>query len=1589
MPQTATLPASPALLPAEIVGLSFQNAGAGTLAAGVATFGQAFVRGDVPAGAGHLTARLGTGEVVPVQMDVKTRYEDGSVKFAVLSVERPEMAAGATLELALSAAGGGPAPAAAPVDMAAALSARSFAVDITTAAGATTTVDVFARLQQALADGTAQVWQSGPLAAQARVEVDMPGSQRLLFDVTVFQDGEFKVNALFNNDEAMGPTGGRVDFEAVVRMDGAEAFRKTVSQGQYQNWRETFSSDEANGGQLTGDPSGGWLNIRHDLPYLSESGAVARYDAKIGVQEALLQRWDDLRATTPGWGEPLANNNILKAMGSPGGREDIGITTAANSAWLMSQDARAARFALDQAEVSGAIPWNTWDGGNRTWLNTDDYPRLWTDPRGGTGRPGDPNSGGLTQQVPNDTGWSAQRSHQPDLSFVPYILTGERMHLDALQAQASFSIMHQWPFPREKDADLLAGNGNQLRSSAWSMRQVEHAAWASPDGSREQAYFREVAADNWKFLVSRIPEWKAAQGEAFGWVPGQDSVAGTITQFGQDYFASTTIMAAARGSADALTFLTEFQANYLIGRFLNADKGWNPRDGVAYQISVGPGGGTFSVGDGGQVTNAYKTWAEMGAATAARGLSNGTTGWDQSQGEYGRLGMASLAGVYHLTGNPDALRAYQAIAAESPPWTRPEFFALKPNYAITIEGLYGGSVRGTAGDDFAAPGSGAPGLDADLGEGFDTLHLGANGNTGAVRNVEQLLGSQADDTILLAAASGVGTVADLRGGFDRVTLADGGNLVTLSNVEGVVGGAGNDTVILASATATGTSIDLRGGDDRLVLSFGGANTLLVANAETVVGGAGNDVVTLLTPAAAGTVVDLGGGIDRLVLAANGNTLTARNVEAIQGGAGADDIAVATTMSAGSVVDLGQGDDTLRLADGGNVLRAVSVETIRGGAGRDDVTLGAASANLFADLGAGVDRLVLAGGLNIVTVQGVEELIGNGGGDSVTVAAPVAGMVVDLGGGFDRLVLADGANAATVRNTETVHGGDGDDTIFFGTAVAAATVIDLRGGADRVVLGNFANTARLQNVEAVAGGSGSDTVVLLTPVLDGQVDLGAGADRLEILGAGGPNRLVVRNAETILANGSDDTVTLASNVSGATVNLGAGVDRLVLAGGGANTLSVGNVETIQGGAGADSVTLTTVAAGVAVNLGGGADRLVLGQAGNNVTVSNVETVVGGNGNDAVALVTAAAGTSVSLGAGVDRLILGDFASNTVAVSGVEHIQGGAGADAVTLSGALPAGLVVALGAGTDALALSAAGGAVSIRDVERVQGGAGADVVTALTPLAAGSRIDLGAGNDRLVLSGPVGSVAIVLNAEEIVANGGADDIALGAAALNTLVNLGGGTDRLALFNATANTLRVAGVETVLGGTGNDTVTLVAASLSMTFDGGLGTDRLNLAAGNNAVSVRGVELVVGNGGADRVAVLDAGAARLEGGAGNDDLVGGGGNDVLVGGAGADRLAGGAGADHFLYAAGIAGQGGDTILDFDAAADRLVFEGMLRGAFQFRGANSFDGDGRNSEARFVEASRLLQVDANGDGVTDIALTLEGVSLAQLSAADFLWR
>src|SRR6185437_3384472 len=262
--------------PSDVVGLNLQNPWTTALAAREITFGQEFAPGQVPAG--RLLRATVNGATVAVQMDVKATNPDGSVRMAVLTMQQPDLAAGATAGVMLQLAPPGSTQGPAANVGALAQHGYNFAVDLSlhNADGSSTPfhIDAAQALAAALRNGTASSWLSGPQASQVRIDVPVAGSLHVTFDITAYADGTFSTDVQFNNDIAMSQSGGRVNYDATISQNGATVFAQSnIDQFQYQTWHQLIYSN--------GTPG---VNVQHDTAAMAAAGFIENYDPSTGVK---------------------------------------------------------------------------------------------------------------------------------------------------------------------------------------------------------------------------------------------------------------------------------------------------------------------------------------------------------------------------------------------------------------------------------------------------------------------------------------------------------------------------------------------------------------------------------------------------------------------------------------------------------------------------------------------------------------------------------------------------------------------------------------------------------------------------------------------------------------------------------------------------------------------------------------------------------------------------------------------------------------------------------------------------------------------------------------------------------------------------------------------------------------------------------------------------------------------------------------------------------------------------------------------------------------------------------------------------------
>lgn len=187
------------------------------------------------------------------------------------------------------------------------------------------------------------------------------------------------------------------------------------------------------------------LIAEHLLPAFDP--AMARYAPPVGGTTYSLMGLAEITAYMPTTGE----------------RNDIGPVTEAQGEYICTGSVAALATILAQAEAAATIPWNIRDPKTAAPVDVERYR--------GASLYGEQEGHPYIRQT--KTPITPDISHQPALAYLPYLLTGDPYHLETLQFQAIFNVLHRPPAYRYSIG--------QVRGNAWKMRTLGQAARITPD----------------------------------------------------------------------------------------------------------------------------------------------------------------------------------------------------------------------------------------------------------------------------------------------------------------------------------------------------------------------------------------------------------------------------------------------------------------------------------------------------------------------------------------------------------------------------------------------------------------------------------------------------------------------------------------------------------------------------------------------------------------------------------------------------------------------------------------------------------------------------------------------------------------------------------------------------------------------------------------------------------------------------------------------------------------------------------------------------------------------------------------------------
>jgi hypothetical protein len=508
------------------------------------------------------------------------------------------------------------------------------------------------------------VWLKGPVATEFSVIVPLRDAESgqphlqlaAMFNVRFFANGQnIRTDVVMENDWTFAPAPGNVSYDiSIADRDRATYKARNVNLYQHARWHTVLWSGTS--------PEAA---VRYDTSYFFKSRIVSNYDTTLQVPEAVLQREATRLAAADT--SPMGPVFIAPYMPMTGGREDIAPLPRWTALYLVSQDPRARKAMMANADASGGIPIHYRDRSTGQPVSIDRHPGIALFL--GKARAGD----AIPAVANGDTPWTPDAAHQPSLAYVPYLVTGDRFYLDELMFWANWDMGGIDPGYRDGAKGLI--HSNQIRGQAWSMRNLGEAAMALPDGHPMKAYFAQKLRNNLQWYVDNYPRnHDREKASPLGWVERPD-VPGNTAPWQDDFLALAAGHLAEAGYSLAEEFF-RWQAQSTVGRWTHEAEGYCWTVAPGYYINVRTKSG-HAISD--WRTLFKENWPDLSACPARFPEESypespaGSVAFAEA--------MLALSSDFRIPGAREALRR---LRAETPGLIRAE--AEDPSWAIVPRG---------------------------------------------------------------------------------------------------------------------------------------------------------------------------------------------------------------------------------------------------------------------------------------------------------------------------------------------------------------------------------------------------------------------------------------------------------------------------------------------------------------------------------------------------------------------------------------------------------------------------------------------------------------------------------------------------------------------------------------------------------------------------------------------------------------------------------------------------------------------------------------------------------------------------------------
>jgi len=466
--------------------------------------GRPFIKGEIA----DFPVAVINGAPVPTQANVKQRYNDGSVKHAIISFVLDSLPAYSSIAVSFIN----------QTTMSNEGMSKADMLNESMQLSATYQFD-FPEGEDAVVSVTDMInanhytpWLNGSIATSILVNDhsaartydvgnDSNKSIRPMFYVTFWPTiNKYHVRYVVENANTMTLQDQIYNAKLTIGTPDNIVYQKdNIPHQAMSRWTITKWSDE----QILP------VTINHNVSYLAKSKAIANFDTNLKVPQSVIDTdWDIWQ----GKAKDIYDRGLWQAaMATAGGRPDIGLYPSWTVKWLFTGDWRHQEIALKQSDLAASWPIHLREGDTGRKFDFDETtdalgkvismapsarPTHWT------GRPDwhEVNDNDIITFVGEheNSSWRPDTSHHPDLATPQYLLTGDYFYLEEMIHSAAFISGNN----NAKATSRRYGRGptgaegalysSGVRGQAWAMRTRFYTEYILPDDMIEKSYFNHI-----------------------------------------------------------------------------------------------------------------------------------------------------------------------------------------------------------------------------------------------------------------------------------------------------------------------------------------------------------------------------------------------------------------------------------------------------------------------------------------------------------------------------------------------------------------------------------------------------------------------------------------------------------------------------------------------------------------------------------------------------------------------------------------------------------------------------------------------------------------------------------------------------------------------------------------------------------------------------------------------------------------------------------------------------------------------------------------------------------------------------------------